>query len=100
MVDVLVVFGTLTILDQFAGIILSLIPFYYVLKVSLLIWMFHPSTLGSLTLYDNFILPALKQYQGKIDAFHEELETQYKQATKFAKDKAGELTSTKETKAD
>ena len=69
-----VVFGTITIMDQFAGIILSFIPFYYVLKVSLLIWMFHPSTLGSTTLYDSFILPTIRQYQGTIDTFSDELE--------------------------
>ena len=39
-----VVFGAFSIIDQFAGIILSFIPFYYVMKVALLIWMFHPSS--------------------------------------------------------
>ncbi len=39
-----VVFGSFTIVDQFAGIVLKLIPFYYVLKVGMLIWMFHPNT--------------------------------------------------------
>jgi len=58
-----VVFGCFSIADQFAGIILSLIPFYYVLKVALLIWMFHPSSQGSLTLYNSFILPFFKKYE-------------------------------------
>ena len=39
-----VVFGLFSILDQFAGILLRLIPFYYVLKVAFLVWMFHPSS--------------------------------------------------------
>ena len=58
-----VVFGLFSILDQFAGIILALIPFYYVLKVALLIWMFHPASQGAITLYNNFILPLFKQYE-------------------------------------
>ena len=62
-----VVFGVFSILDQFAGIILALIPFYYVLKVALLIWMFHPASHGAITLYNNFILPLFKQYEKDID---------------------------------
>ena len=55
-----VVFGAFTILDQFAGILLALIPFYYVLKVGMLIWMFHPATQGAITLYNNFVQPYVK----------------------------------------
>jgi len=58
-----VVFGCFSILDQFAGLILSLIPFYYVLKVAMLIWMFHPASLGALTVYNNIILPFVKKYE-------------------------------------
>ena len=73
-----VVFGAFTILDQFAGIILQLIPFYYVLKVGMLIWMFHPSTQGAITLYDNFVLPFVKQYEGQIDEISRQAEAGYK----------------------
>lgn len=52
-----VVFGIFTIADQFAGFILSFIPFYYVLKVAVLIWLFHPSTLGAITVYETYIAP-------------------------------------------
>src|SRR6185312_13955910 len=52
-----VVFGLFTITDTMAGFLLSLIPFYYVLKVTMLIWMFHPQSQGALTIYNNFFLP-------------------------------------------
>ena len=52
-----VCFGAFNILDQFAGIILSFIPFYFFLKCGFLIYLFHPSTLGATTVYNNFILP-------------------------------------------
>ena len=64
-----VVFGSFSIVDQFAGIILSFIPFYYVMKVAMLIWMFHPSSQGATTLYNNFILPFYKQYEDDIDSY-------------------------------
>ena len=55
-----VVFGLFSIADQFAGFILSLIPFYYVLKVSCLIWLFHPATQGATYVYFNFVQPYWK----------------------------------------
>ena len=76
-----VVFGSFTIVDQFAGIILRLIPFYYVLKVGMLIWMFHPSTQGAITLYDNFVLPFVKQYESQIDELSKKTESVYNSAT-------------------
>ena len=76
-----VVFGCFTIADQFAGIILSLIPFYYVLKVAFLIWMFHPSSLGSMTVYNNFLLPFVKKYENQIDEMEKKLGQTYSEST-------------------
>ena len=50
-----VVFGAFSIADQFAGFILRFIPFYYVLKVATLIWLFHPATQGATFVYNNYI---------------------------------------------
>ena len=47
-----VCFGAFNILDQFAGIILSFIPFYFFLKCGFLIYLFHPQTLGATTVYN------------------------------------------------
>ncbi len=84
-----VVFGAFTIADQFAGIILSLIPFYYVMKVAFLIWMFHPSTVGAITVYNNFLLPFVKKYEGHIDEFEKKVEKGYQESTQFIKQKTG-----------
>lgn len=62
-----VVFGLFSILDQFAGFILSLIPFYYVLKVTTLIWLFHPGTQGATYLFYNFVQPYWKEYSHHIE---------------------------------
>ena len=71
-----VCFGAFNILDQFAGIILRFIPFYFFLKCGFLIYLFHPSTLGATSVYNNFVVPQLKQYQAHL----EELENKVKKA--------------------
>ena len=52
-----VCFGAFNIVDQFAGIILRFIPFYFFLKCGFLIYLFHPSMLGATTVYNQVILP-------------------------------------------
>jgi len=37
-----VCFGAFNIIDQFAGVILTSIPFYYFLKLGFLVYLFHP----------------------------------------------------------
>ena len=54
-----VCFGCFNIIDQFAGIILSIIPFYYFLKLGFLVYLFHPSTEGALTVYKTVIRPRI-----------------------------------------
>ena len=61
-----VVFGLFNLLDQFAGFILTFIPFYFFLKLCFLVWLFHPATLGALTVYNAYILPNMKQYEKHI----------------------------------
>lgn len=38
------VFGVFTLLDEFLGFILQMIPFYYWVKLGFFIWMMHPTT--------------------------------------------------------
>ena len=61
-----VVFGLFNILDQFAGFILTFIPFYFFLKLVFLVWLFHPSSQGATTIYNNYILPNMSQYEKHI----------------------------------
>ena len=61
-----VCFGAFNIIDQFAGIILQFIPFYYFLKLGFLVYLFHPSTMGATTVYNNFILPNVQKYEGRV----------------------------------
>ena len=69
-----VVFGLLSLVDQFAGAILHAIPFYYALKMALLVWLFHPSTQGAGTVYDNVVYPLWKEHEGKIEEVSRQIE--------------------------
>lgn len=62
-----VVFGLFSIVDQFAGFILHFIPFYYFIKMSFLIWLFHPSTQGATMVYNNYIREASRPLTKALD---------------------------------
>tara|TARA_B110001450_G_C17468341_1_gene419125 strand:+ start:22 stop:381 length:360 start_codon:yes stop_codon:yes gene_type:complete len=64
-----VCYGAFAIVDQFAGFILSFIPFYYFLKMAFLIWCMHPATQGATIVYNNYILPFYNEHASEIEAF-------------------------------
>ena len=76
-----VCFGVFNVFEQFAGIILRFIPFYYFLKIGFLVYLFHPYTLGATTVYKNIILPHMAAYEKRIDEMEGELTKQFKKAT-------------------
>lgn len=82
-----VVFGLFNILDQFAGFILHLVPFYYFLKLLFMVWLFHPSLQGATTVYNIYILPTMKEYEKHIIAGEEAIANAASNATATIKDK-------------
>lgn len=60
-------FGAFSILDQFAGIILQFIPFYYFLKLGFLVYLFHPGTMGATRVFDDFIAPYYNAHKQEIE---------------------------------
>ena len=83
------IFGLFSIADQCAGFILSFIPFYYVLKVGSLIWLFHPATEGATYVYYNYVQPTWKQYESQIDAAQREFESSVGESVDKIREKAG-----------
>ena len=61
-----VVFDIFHFVDHFAGFILSLVPFYFFLKLVFLVWLFHASSQGATTIYNIYILPNMQQYENYI----------------------------------
>ena len=62
-----VVFGFFIIVDMFSGIIMKIIPFYFVLKILFLIWMFLPGSSGCYLVYTYVILKLFKSIEDKVD---------------------------------
>jgi len=82
-----VCFGAFNIIDQFAGIILRIIPFYFFLKCGFLVYLMHPSFLGATQVYNSFILPRMNEYAHQIEQLEKNAADLLKQGEKFAKDK-------------
>jgi receptor expression-enhancing protein 5/6 len=68
-----VVFGVFSFIDLFTASILKFIPFYFILKITFLIWLFMPNTKGALIIYTKIISKLFKKYEKQID----EIENQF-----------------------
>mmetsp|Transcript_15126 Transcript_15126/g.13664 ORF Transcript_15126/g.13664 Transcript_15126/m.13664 type:complete len:170 (-) Transcript_15126:204-713(-) len=62
-----VVYGFLGVIEGFVEILLYWIPFYYPLKLTLLLWLQLPQFGGSKIVYKSFVLPNFKKAEDKID---------------------------------
>ena len=67
------VFGIFSLIDEFAGIVLSLIPFYSYIKLGLFVWMMHPQLKGSSIIYAKLLRPLLLSNKDKIEKFINEV---------------------------
>jgi receptor expression-enhancing protein 5/6 len=56
------VFGLFTLLDEFAFILLSLIPFYFYIKLGFFLWMMAPQTQGATIIYKSVLRPLLLKH--------------------------------------
>ena len=59
-----VVYAFFTVFDGMTAWILDLMPFYFLVKLVLMIWMFWPTTNGASTIYTVVLRPFLVKYQG------------------------------------
>lgn len=72
-----IVFALFTSMETVTDIFLSWwFPFYFEIKIILLIWLLSPATHGSSILYRKFVHPALVRREQKIDAMLESAQTQ------------------------
>jgi len=62
-----VVYGFFTVAESLTDFLALWIPFYYLIKISFLIWCMHPITQGSKKIYDFLIEPLLSKYEEHID---------------------------------
>lgn len=62
-----VVFSSFTLVDMFSSMIVKFIPFYFVLKIIFLIWLFMPNSKGSYIVYHLLVKKVFKSFEEKID---------------------------------
>mmetsp|Transcript_58 Transcript_58/g.45 ORF Transcript_58/g.45 Transcript_58/m.45 type:complete len:151 (-) Transcript_58:110-562(-) len=63
-----VVFSFFTIIESIAGFLTDFIPFYFPLKVSFFIWLYHPKFLGAGMVYSQAIKPFVMPYLNSMSA--------------------------------
>lgn len=61
-----IVWSCMTVLEVFEAVALY-IPFYYELKLALVIWLIHPQSKGAEVCFKQFVQPMLKKHEKDID---------------------------------
>jgi receptor expression-enhancing protein 1/2/3/4 len=64
-----IVFALFTCAETFTDVFFSWLPFYYEIKIILVIWLLSPATKGSSILYRKFVHPALSSREQEIDEY-------------------------------
>lgn len=64
-----IVFAFFTCFETFTDVFISWFPFYYEMKVIIVIWLLSPATEGSSILYRNFVHPMLAKREKEIDEY-------------------------------
>ncbi|XP_047025456.1 uncharacterized protein LOC124634085 [Helicoverpa zea] len=64
-----IVFAFFTCTETFTDVFLSWFPFYYEVKIVLVLWLLSPATKGSSILYRKFVHPALCRREQEIDEY-------------------------------
>jgi hypothetical protein len=77
-----IVYSSISTIESIFWLIINYIPFYYVLKLFLTVWLIYPEAYGSLIIYKTLIEPYLSLNKSKIDAQISNLESQLLNAKK------------------
>lgn len=82
------IFGLATLADEFAGFLLTFIPFYFYLRPVFFVFLMAPQTKGALFLYKNFVGPLMRNNKEAIQAFIDDIKGSASDISKAAKDQA------------
>ena len=86
-----VVYSTIIILENFTDYLLFWIPFYFFLKIGLLVWCMHPSYNGTSIIYNNVIRPLFYKHEAKVDKLIQDAQKKGSSALKTAVNEVSEL---------
>ena len=62
------VYGLVYITEIFLAGFLSMIPYYYIIKIAFFIWLYYPETQGATVVYEKTVKQFFSTYEPKIDA--------------------------------
>lgn len=62
-----VVFASFTIVDMFSAFIVKFVPFYFLMKIIFLIWLFMPNSHGATLVYHLLVVRVFKSFESDID---------------------------------
>ena len=84
------IYAVFSFLDLFAGWILKILPFYFIIKLVFLVWCFMPNTKGAIIVYNKFIKPFFLKNESKFDKVVDKLMQKAKKAEEITKNKINE----------
>ena len=67
------IFGFIKVWDDNTDILHHWIPFYYLLKLVFVIWLFYPRFHGAEKIYERAIKPVFDKYESSLDALVEKV---------------------------
>ena len=83
-----IIFGIFTLLDDFLGFVMNLIPYYFWVRLAFFVFLFAPQTKGSMIIYDKAVKPLLDLYKDDIEGLINEIKGSAGDAIKLAKEEA------------
>ena len=90
-----VVFFLFVLFELYFSYLLEFIPFYFLIKLVFLVWLFFPSTQGAVFVYDKFLNPIYSRYEKNLDEIvdkvGETVARGYSDAKNTLKDNKGNL---------
>ena len=64
-------FSLFAFIDTNCGFLLNIIPYYFLLKLLILVWLQNPLTMGASVVYEKVLAPFRQKYTSEIDCFAE-----------------------------
>ena len=80
-----IIFGLFTLVDDIFGCLLSMIPYFFLIKLAFFVFLFAPQTKGALKIYNTVAKPLLEQYRPVIEKLINDVQGVAKDAVKEAK---------------
>ena len=69
------IFGLFNFIDNLGASVLSYIPFYYLIKLLILIWLQNPMTNGATIVYNKYVRPVQRKHANVIEDIAEAIES-------------------------